>query len=117
MRRGRRVASRSAARPLATATPVLLALLAVPWIERSRGTVASPVPAGPRGRDVVLVTSPLEADATAGEVFDWLRVVERIPFERPVELRLDVIPKPTGSPRLRAAVVAVADVEPVEEKR
>ena len=117
MRRRRAGRGGRAPRPLATAVPVLLAALALPSIERTLHPAVVPAEPGPRIREIVDATSPLERSGSAEEVFDWLRSIERIPFDRTVELRLDVESPDPVAPRLRATVAAVADMPFREEQR
>lgn len=110
-------------RPWATAMPVLLAALALPFVERAVERAGDAGPeryspsSGGRSGKGLAASRPLEAEATAEEVFEWLRSVERIAFEQPMELRLDIGASDAESPRLRATVVAVPDADPLEEKR
>ena len=104
-------------RPLATVLPVLIATLALPAIERFLPPGADAVEPGERSREILVAETPLESEASATEVFDWLRSIERIAFERPMELTLDIDSSDSVTTRLRATVVAAPGPDLVEENR
>lgn len=100
----------------ATSLPVLIATLAATSMERalhpaSRSTEVA------ASRGLSPADRPLRTEASAEEVFDWLRSIERIDFERTMELRLDVEASDSETTRLRAIVSVAPENDLVEEER